>query len=308
MALNIGKKVYRTLQEQVGYNSERIEQIADYIDGLDVQDSVIVLDSLSPLNSEQMKVAEQPLAFIVYDEAIYLKTKEDATYFYFERMMKMELGTYITLSSAVIVVTKLNGATGITVSSVNVYSKSQIDTSLGLKADVTYVDTELAKKADLSGATFTGAVKAPTLEQSQANYTASLNASIPENTELDPNSFLAVKVVNGILHLVYEARISNPTGDDIVGNVGISSTYIDENYSKKIYRKDGTACNVNYTSWPTICNYEVITQVQAAGTRNVTAGILSSYSANRISGYIPNITIPAGKFVDVSFRFSLILV
>lgn len=182
MALNIGKKVYRNLQEQVGYNSERIEQIADYLDGLDVQDSVIVLESLSPLNSEQMKVAEQPLAFIVYDEAIYLKTKEDATYYYFEKMLKMELGTYVTLSSAVIQVTKLNGATGITTSSVVTYAKGQLDTLLAGKVDtatlasyatLSYVNTELAKKANLAGAAFTGAITAPSIIQVSAGYSFS---------------------------------------------------------------------------------------------------------------------------------------
>lgn len=308
MSLDIDNKVYRNMQEQVAHNASNIQKIKDFLDGLDVEDTVIVLESLSSLNSEQMKVAEQPLAFIIYDEAIYLKAKEDANYFYFERMMKMELATVITLSSAVIQVTKLNGATGITVSSVNVYSKSQIDTFLGLKANITYVDTELARKADLSGATFTGAVKAPTLEQSQANFTDLINPSIPGGCELTPGSYTALKVVNGILHIVYEARITNPTAEDITGNVGIEgTTVINSQYSSKIFRKDGTACNVAYSSTPTICNYEAIIQPQSS-PRTVTAGILTSYSPNRVSGYVPNITIPAGKFIDVSFRFSLILV
>lgn len=174
MSLDIDNKVYRNMQEQVAHNASNIQKIKDFLDGLDVEDTVIVLESLSSLNSKQMKVAEQPLAFIIYDGAIYLKAKEDANYFYFERMMKMELATVITLSSAVITVTKLNGATGITVSSVNVYSKVQIDTSLGLKADISYVDTQLASglaaKANLSGASFTGPITAPSIIEDMVGY------------------------------------------------------------------------------------------------------------------------------------------
>lgn len=179
MSLDIDNKVYRNIQEQVAYNSTNIKKIADYIDGLDVQDSVIVLESLSPLNSEQMKVAEQPLAFIVYDEAVYLKTKEDAAYYYFEKMLKMELGTYVTLSSAVIQVTKLNGATGITASSVVTYAKGQIDTLLAGKVDtatlasystLSYVNTELAKKADLTGASFSGPITSPSIIQTMTGF------------------------------------------------------------------------------------------------------------------------------------------
>lgn len=323
--LKIGNKIYRNLQEQVGYNSERIEQIADYIDGLDVQDSVIVLDSLSPLNSEQMKVAEQPLAFIVYDEAIYLKTKEDATYFYFEKMLKMELGTVITLSSAVIAVTKLNGATGITVSSVNVYSKSQIDTSLGLKADVTYVDTELAKKADLTGATFLGDVIAPTFKQSQFNYELSFNLTTPYSLEVE-NVYNRFAEINNVLYCIVNIKITNNTGATVTlgdgyGLVANTSLSLSPSIASKIYDIEGKTAADSSATMNCLISSEACQIMRQKVLNDSTAFIPARFSlvnrnvANTLavqvavnSGSGNRITLADGESIYVTSRMALTLI
>ena len=283
MSLNIGKKVYRTLQEQVGYNSERIEQIADYLDGLDVQDSVIVLEGLSPLNSEQMKVAEQPLAFIVYNEAIYLKTKEDATYYYFEKMLKMELNTYVTLSSAVIQVTKLNGATGITTSSVNVYSTSQVDTSLGLKANVTYVDTELAKKANLSGADFTGGITAPNIIEVMEGYSFSPYAADLANFEIELEYVGAVKTGNK-LTLVIAGKYSPTAAGTKQYNMELGEFILPESIADKIVEID---------SYHKVC-FQQISFFSAADVA------VNKYADLRKSTTLPKL-IPAFRVMNAGF-------
>ena len=178
--LKVEDKVYRNLPEQVGYLSTKVKEILEYLDGINVADNVVIVYSLSQiLDEEELEVVKKPVSFIVYNDALYLKQRQDATTAYFVRALSMELSTIITLSSDTIQVDIENGSLGIVSSSVVVYSKTQID-------------TELAKKADLTGAAFTGAITAPSIIEDMVGY-----------------SYTPATVTKGTLANVYMGAVKN---------------------------------------------------------------------------------------------------
>ena len=311
--LVIGNNKYRNLQEQVGSNTEQIEKILEQIDGMTLEDKLITISSSGgTLSAEELQIASGEIAFIynTSSKKFYVKSAVDSSYHFVSCQITITSiagGGYKIAQETVAV----NATTGvyntITSASQNVYSKSEMDTALALKADLSYVDAQLALKANLSGADFTGAVTAPTFNQTSANYTFPLTANVPTGCVLDPNSFTAIKVINGVFYFVYEARITNPTESDVTGNIGFTAVGINTAVSSKVYRKDGTTCNNAPSTSNAVCNYAGVTQLEGSGTRNIVGGILTSYSANVLTGYVPNITINAGKYIDVSFRFELTL-
>lgn len=162
--LAIGNKKYRNLQEQVGWNTEQIEKIFEFLDGINVSDNVVVVGDIStPLTTEQLEIVNREVAFIVYNGELYFKRNQDSFYIYFDIIFQVTSGTIITLTSSEIAVTKSNGALGITNSTDYVYSKTQVDSLLSAKADLTYLSAQLALKADLTGANFTGAITSPSI-------------------------------------------------------------------------------------------------------------------------------------------------
>ena len=163
--LSIGNKKYRNLQEQVGFNTEQIEKIFDVLDGLAVTDNVVAIADLSDnLNADQLEIVQKSVAFLVYAGQLYIKKSEDASNAYFDIVFTISSsGGVISFNSKEIEVDLSTGALSQTTSTNSTYSSSQIDTLVGAKADTTYVDTQLALKADLSGATFTGNVVLPSI-------------------------------------------------------------------------------------------------------------------------------------------------
>ena len=174
--LVIGNKKYRNLQEQVGWNTEQIDKIFEFLDGINVSDNVVVvLDISTPLTTEELEIVNREVAFIVYNGELYFKRNQDSTYIYFDVVFSVSGSTVITLTSSEITVTKSNGALGITNSSASTYSKSEVDSLLSGKADTSYVSSQLALKANLTGANFTGAITAPSIIEDMSGYGASLN-------------------------------------------------------------------------------------------------------------------------------------
>ena len=83
--LVIGNKKYRNLQEQVGWNTEQIDKIFDFLDGINVSDNVVVvLDISTPLTTEQLEIVNREVAFIVYNGELYFKRNQDSSYIYFD--------------------------------------------------------------------------------------------------------------------------------------------------------------------------------------------------------------------------------
>lgn len=160
--LNIGKKKYRNLQEQVGYNTEEIEKIKDLIDGIVIDDKLVVIDSASgSLSEAQMEVLDGPLAFISYNEKVYLKTSESATELVFKAIdiKAKEIGSaYFNVGGSKVVITIATKVYAVSDDLIiTSYSKDQIDSIIN------NIMALLNGKASLSGATFSGPVDIPTL-------------------------------------------------------------------------------------------------------------------------------------------------
>lgn len=219
--LSIGNKKYRNLQEQVGFNTEQIEKIFDVLDGLAVTDNVVAIADLSDnLNADQLEIVQKSVAFLVYDGQLYIKKSEDASNAYFDIVFTISSsGGVISFNSKEIEVVLATGALSQTISTNSTYSSSQIDSLLSAKADITYVDTQLALKANLAGANFTGDITAPSIIENMSGYSFS-PVGTPVNTTRE---FVYAGVVkNGNkLTLVVALNLTNTTGtQDSAVNIG----------------------------------------------------------------------------------------
>ncbi len=198
--LSIGNKKYRNLQEQVGYNTQQIEKIFEILDGLNVQDNVVIVPDMSYiLSEEELEIVNKEVAFIVYDNQLYIKKGQDASLAYFDIVFTISGSTtVISFNSKEIQVTLSNGALGIVVSSASTYNQTQIDSLLSAKASITYVDSQLASglalKANLSGANFTGAITGPSIVENMSGYSFTKNAS---DTDKELDYLYAGVVKNG---------------------------------------------------------------------------------------------------------------
>lgn len=176
-----------SMPQQVQKNKEDIEDIRKIIDGLDVEDNVVVVNNISQiLTAEELEAIKQPVAFIVYNNHLYFKNKTTSTTAYFDVVFSIALSTVITFESSEIQVELSNGALGIVNSTVNTYSQTQIDNKF---ATITYVDNNFAK---LTGANFIGEITAPSIVQTMGAGYSYLN-----NPATDINAIYVGCVRNG---------------------------------------------------------------------------------------------------------------
>lgn len=163
--LSIGNKKYRNLQEQVAYNTECIEELNKAIDGITLEDKlVIIANDSGTFTDEEMTVLNGPLAFISDGSKVWLKQSETVSEFVFKAIdivATEQGGTHYNVGGSKIVVTRATRAY-ITSDDVIIvtYNKSQMDSLLALKAD-------------LSGANFTGAITAPSIIETMTGYSFS---------------------------------------------------------------------------------------------------------------------------------------
>ena len=128
MALNIGNKVYRNLQEQVGYNSEQINKIFSILDGIDYEDHVVVIEDITnPLNEEEMAVVNQAVSFLVYQDKLYFKDSSDPEKIYFSAVINIIGTELITIRSYQIAVKIENGELQLIDGISELYSSGKID-------------------------------------------------------------------------------------------------------------------------------------------------------------------------------------
>lgn len=165
-----------SMPQQVQKNKDDIAEIKKVIDGLDSLDNVVIVPDMSHImTAEELKSVRQPVCFIVYNDHLYIKKKEESGNAYFDVVFSIHATTVISFQSSEIEVNLTNGALGITNSTVETYSKTTIDSLLTSKAAITYVDTELAKKADLTGANFSGAITSPSITEIMSGYSFNLD-------------------------------------------------------------------------------------------------------------------------------------
>ena len=173
--LSIGNKKYRNLQEQVGYNTECIQELAEAIDGITLEDKLVIIANDSGTFTEKdMTVLNGPLAFISDGSKVWLKQSETASEFVFKAIdiVATEVGgTHYNVGGSKIVVTRATRA----------YATS--DDVIITTYDKTQMDALLSGKADLSGANFTGAITGPSIIEDMIGYsfTPSLNTAVHYN-------------------------------------------------------------------------------------------------------------------------------
>ena len=155
-------KVCRSLPEQVAENAKNIKLIIEMLDGINIQDNLVVIADISQiLTRSELDIVEKPVAFLYYGDQLYIKRNEVGGSAFFDVIFSITGSTVLSFNSKEIEVFLSTGALSLTTSTVSTYSKTELDTQLALKSDITYVDAQLALKANLSGATFTGNIDAP---------------------------------------------------------------------------------------------------------------------------------------------------
>lgn len=151
----IDGKAHRNMPEQVAKNQKDIEDIFNTLDGLNIQDNVVAIADLSHmLTQDELVIVERAVAFIVYNDHLFIKRDQDATNAYFDIVFSISGSTVISFNSDEMQVNLTTGALNLVSNTFTTYSKTELDTQLGAKASVSYVDTQLALKADKNNIPF----------------------------------------------------------------------------------------------------------------------------------------------------------
>ena len=217
--LKYGKFELRNEQEQVAKNASDIEKIFDILDGLNVQDNVVAVDDIAiPLTNDQLNVIAKPASFIYYNSQLYIKEKELSGIAYFDVVFSITSGTVISFNTYEIQVTLSNGAMSLIANSVSTYSKTQIDSLLSAKSDVAYVDTQLALKASLNGANFTGAITSPSITEIMSGYSFSKSSNTLSN--LMTLVYVGINKMGNFLKFVITGKITTDGSGVSVGAYG----------------------------------------------------------------------------------------
>ena len=217
MSLDIDNKIYRNMQEQVAHNASNIQKIKEYLDGIQFEDKLVVIDATSGnISDEELAILMQSLAFISYNNGVYIKYSESLTEIVFKLcgISALEVGSaYFNIGGEKVVVTKSTKAYEVQSDPIiATYSKSQIDSIvaniMALKAD----KSELNEKANLSGAAFTGAITSPSIIENMSGYSCVV-AGGGENYEHTPIYVGIVKTGNKLTVALFFAFTKKGTYD-----------------------------------------------------------------------------------------------
>ena len=237
------KLISRTLPEQVGFNSAKIEEIIKWINDSDFIDKVLNLsDPSGTLTEAQYAIADLSPSYIVYGGKVFVKSLEDS-----DNIDFFKVGTDMSGSDSI--VASVERIRIVKATKAYQYAVVQLFESY----NKTQLDSLLATKANLSGATFTGEVIAQKLHQTTPNWeataTPTLDASaITAGLTLTP-IYNKVLVLNNILYIVMVNKINNPTASSISisGSYTISLriTNVPEEIGSKIIDLNGNPLNVS---------------------------------------------------------------
>ena len=145
-------------------------------------------------------------------------------------------------------------------------------------------------------------LKVKTLEQSEANESLQLSVSGLNGLTLDENSFYKAKIINGILWIIAQLKVSNDTESAISAtNISLEAT-IPEKYAVKIFKTDG------YTIHEYVSGQEtLIARDNGLVDLNVKPVSLSCYAKDKITAYIQTNNIGSGYYNEISIRVPIIL-
>lgn len=215
--LSIGNKKYRNLQEQVGYNTECIKKLDEYLDGIKVEDKLVVIESDSgTFTDEELVTLSGPLAFISNGSRVWMKDSETLVEFVYKAIdiKANEVGSvYYNIGGSKIVVNRETGAYNTSFDTIiATYSKDQIDSIvanvMATKADKLELSSGLALKADVAGQAFTGPITAPSIIQDTKGI-------VLRSTSLASGAFISVCQNGNKLTFVFSGTLTIDTGRSI---------------------------------------------------------------------------------------------
>ena len=225
--LSIGNKKYRNLQEQVGYNTECIKKLDEYLDGIRVEDKLVVIESDSgTLTNEELVVLSGPLAFISNGSRVWMKDSETLVEFVYKAIdiKADEVGSvYYNIGGSKIVVNRETGAYNTSFDTiVTTYNKDQIDSIvanvMATKADKSELSSGLALKADVAGQAFTGPITAPSIIQDTRGF-------VLRSTALASGAFISVCQNGNKLTFVFSGTLTISESSTIeLGYFGIPAS------------------------------------------------------------------------------------
>lgn len=273
-------KISLTLPEQVGKNAKDIDDIKKVIDGLDSLDNVVIVPDMSHImTADELKSVRQPVCFIVYNDHLYFKKKEESGNAYFDIVFTIVATTVISLEGSEIEVNLSNGALGITNSTVSTYSVTQIDTKLSAKADLTYVDSQLAAKANLSGAAFTGAITAPSIIEIMSGYTFTRGTNANINY-----SYVGASKTGNKLTLVIAGTYTRRSGDE--SNLVIGNFVVPQAIANKLYPNTlGALANMNISLFNSTTSQKALPARMSKSDTSLFATIYSVYELTNDTTY-----------------------
>lgn len=221
-------KISRNLPEQVGFNTKKIQEIIEFLNESGMKDLVVNLEADSgALTNEQYAVLELSPSYIVLNGRVFYKALEDGTNIDFFDLSAPSISAGVSSQTVkrirVVEATKNYSTTDVVLSS---YTKDAVDTAL-------------AAKADLSGATFTGAVEALSLKQSQPNKSFDFSYSNVGVLTI-VNTYTKALIINGEIHFIVNLKITVGESNYTGGGFG-ALCIIDEATGSKIFDADGKA-------------------------------------------------------------------
>lgn len=227
--LSIGNKKYRNLQEQVGYNTECIKKLGEYLDGIRVEDKLVVIESDSgTFTGEELVVLGGPLAFISNEDKVWIKVSETDSQFVYKAIdiEASEIGNaYFNVGGSKIVVNRGDGSYNTSSDTIiTTYSKSQVDSIIAninaIKAD----KAELTLKANVSGQAFTGAITAPSIIEDMSGYSFYTEGNLTEESVIYAGVCKNGNKISFVLFGTYTKKSENPTVNPILGYFIIPSS------------------------------------------------------------------------------------
>ena len=305
-------RISRTLPEQVGFNSKKIKEIIDFLNGADLTNKLIDLGTVtSPiegtLTAAQREIADLPVAFITLNDLLYIKSTVNANYIIFASVdIESEadgLG-HSEIFNHWVRITKATNAWKYEHN--NVYENYELDR----------IDELLAEKANLTGATFTGPVQAQTFKQTQPNFalevTPTLSAAAIAKGLTLTTIYNKVEVINNILYIVSLNKVNNPTESSITLNyddrIGESIT-LPEDIADKIYDQNGVKVSESGAGAMISLGYRG--GITSGFSYYELAGLLRNDNQSNVMIYhtqpVGNITLAAGSSLVYEDRLFLTL-
>lgn len=263
MSLDLGNKIYRNMQEQVAYNFECIKKIQKYLDGLSIEDKLVVIANDSgTFTEEELETLSMPLAFIANASKVWIKSNETSSELLYKAVdiEATEVGSaYFKIGGSKIVIDKVTRA--FTVSDdelITTYSKTQIDSIIAnimaVKADKSELTAGLALKANVAGQAFTGAITAPSIIEDMEGYSFSKVESLTEENVIYAGVCKNGNKITFVLFGTYTKKSENPTVNPVLGTFTIPSSV-----GAKLYPYSGnTLLDLNIEYSPSVSSQKII--------------------------------------------------